>query len=48
MANDNLLDYPAFNEEFKINTNDRNFQSGAVIRHIGRPIDFYSRKLTGS
>ena len=43
---DTLLTYSYFNEEFKIHTNDSNFQLGAVISQKGKPIDFYSRKLT--
>ena len=46
VARDNLLTYPDSNEEFKIHTNDRDLQLGAVIRQKGKPIDFYSRKLT--
>ena len=41
-----LLTYPDFNETFKICTNDSAFQLGVVISQKGKPIDFYSRKLT--
>ena len=32
MASNTLLTYPDFNEEFKIHTNDCDFQLGVVIR----------------
>ena len=41
-----LLDYPYFNEEFKIHTNDSYFQLGAVINRNGKLITFYGRKQT--
>ena len=46
MARDNLLTYPYFNETFKIHTNASAFQLGAVISQKGKPITFYSIKLT--
>ena len=46
MDRNNLLIYLYFIEEFKINTNARNFQLGAVIIQKGKPIAFNSRKLT--
>ena len=46
MARDTLLTYPGFNETFKIHTNASAFQLGAVLIQKGKPIDFYSRKLT--
>ena len=41
-----LLDYPYFNEEFKIHTNASDFQLGAIINQNGKLITFYSIKLT--
>ena len=41
-----LLNYPDFNETFKIHTDDSAFQLGVVISQKVKPIDFYSRKLT--
>ena len=41
-----FLAYSDFNEEFKIHTDARNFQLGAVISHKYKLIAFYSRKLT--
>ena len=46
MARDTLLTYPDFNETFKIHTDASAFQLGAVIIQKGKPIAFYSRKLT--
>ena len=48
VARDTLLTYPDFNETFKIYTNSSVFRLGAVISHKGRPIAFYSIKLTDS
>ena len=48
VARDTLLTYPDFNEKFKIHTNASLFQLGAFISHKGKPIAFYSRKLTDS
>ena len=45
---DTSLTYPDFYETFKIHTNARKFQLGAIISHKGKPIDFQSRKLTDS
>ena len=39
---DTLLNYPGFKEEFKIHTNDSNFQLGAFISQTGKPVAFYS------
>ena len=46
VASDNLLTYPDFNEKIKIHTDASAFQLGAVIIQKGKPIAFYSRKLT--
>ena len=42
----NLLTYPNFNVTFKIHTNDSALQLGAAISQKGKPIAFYSGKLT--
>ena len=42
----NLLTYPDFNESFIIHTNASVFRLGALIIQKGRPITFYSIKLT--
>ena len=41
-----LLAYPNFNELFEIHTDASAYQLGSVISQKGRPIAFYSRKLT--
>ena len=41
-----LLAYPDFNELFEIHTDGSDYQLGAVISQKGRPIAFYSRKLS--
>ena len=46
VAHDNLSTYLDFNKTFKIYTNDRAFQLGAVIIQKVKPIYFYSRKMT--
>ena len=45
-ACDTLLTYPDFNEEFKIITDTRDFQLGAVTGQKFKPVAFHSRKLT--
>ena len=47
VSQDILLAYPDFNECFDIHRDARDYQLGAVIIQNGRPIYFYSRKLTG-
>ena len=46
VACDTLFTYTDFNEEFKIHTDDRYFQLGAVISQKVKPIAFNGRKLT--
>ena len=46
MARDILLTYSGFNEHFKIRTNASAFKLGAVISQKGKPIAFYTRKIT--
>ena len=48
VSRNTLLTDPDFNETFKINTNASALQLGAVIRQKGKPIAFYSRKLTAA
>ena len=43
---DSLLTYPDFNETFKIHTGAILFQLVAGVSQKGKPIAFYSRKLT--
>ena len=48
LDSNNLLTYPDFNETFKIHTDARAFQLGAVIIQKVKPITFYCRKLTNT
>ena len=42
-----LLIYPDFNKRFDIHTGASQYLLGAVIGQDGKPIAFYSRKITG-
>ena len=46
ISRDVLLSYPKFDELFKIHTDASKYQLGACISQGGRPIAFYSRKLS--
>ena len=46
MADNILLACPDFNKQLKIHTNTSKFQLVSVISQDGKPIAFYSRKLT--
>ena len=46
VEHDTLLIYPDFNETFKMHTDASAFQLGVVVIQKGKPIAFYSRKLT--
>ena len=46
VARNTLSTNPDFNETFKSHTDASAFQLGAVIIQKGKPIAFYSRKLT--
>src|SRR5210317_1214655 len=46
VARETMLSYPDFNKEFHIHTDASAIQLGAVISQDGKPIAFYSRKLT--
>ena len=46
IAKETLLAYPDFNKKFTIHTDASDFQLGAVIMQEGKPLAFYSRKLT--
>ena len=46
ISKDVLLAYPNFNLPFDVHTDASDTQLGAVVSQEGRPIAFYSRKLT--
>jgi len=46
MRKEVLLAYPNFTKEFHIHTDASKTQLGAVISQEGKPIAFYSRKLS--
>lgn len=46
ISDDVLLAFPDFNATFDIHTDSSDYQLGAVISQHGKPIAFYSRKLT--
>ena len=48
VAQETLLAYPNFNKKFTIHTDASDFQLGAVITQDGKPLAFYSRKLTSA
>ena len=48
IAQETLLAYPNFNKKFTIHTDASDFQLGAVILQDGKPLAFYSRKLTSA
>ena len=47
VTHDTLLIYPYFNKRFDIHMDAIELQLGAGISQYGKPIAFYSRKLTG-
>jgi hypothetical protein len=46
MAKETLVTFPNFTKEFEIHTDASKLQSGACISQGGKPVAFYSRKLT--
>ena len=48
LARNTLLTYMDYNETFKTHTDASAFQLGEFISQKGKPIAFYSRKLTDS
>ena len=48
VAQDTILAYPDFNKKFTIHTDTSDFQLGAVILQEGKPLAFYSYKITSA
>jgi hypothetical protein len=48
MAADALAAYPDHNKQFKVYTDASDFQLGTCIIQEGRPVAYFSRKLTKS
>ena len=48
ITKETLLAYPNFNKKFTIHTDASDFQLGAVIMQEGKPLAFFSRKLTSA
>jgi hypothetical protein len=48
VSEETLLAFPNFEKEFHVYTDASNKQLGAVIIHAGKPLDFYSRKLSSA
>ena len=46
VAKDAMLAYPHHYKPFTIETDTHDYQLGAVIKQDGRPVSYYSRKLT--
>ena len=46
MAMDTMLAYPDHNKPYHIETDASDYQLGAVIKQDGRPVAYYTRKLT--
>ena len=46
LSKETLLRYPDFSKEFEIHTDASKSQIGAVISQDGKPIAFYSRRLS--
>ena len=47
MSKETLLSFPDFNKEFHVYTDASKTQLGAVIMQEGKPLAFYSRKMSG-
>ena len=45
-AENTMLHYPGFNEEFKIHTDNSDYQMGSIISQNGRPVAYWSKKLS--
>ena len=48
MAEETILNYPKFDKTFEIHTDASDRQLGSVIAQDGKPLAFYSRKLSSA
>ena len=48
ISKETLLSYPDWNKKFTIHTDSSDYQLGAVISQNGKPIAFFSRRLTAA
>ena len=48
MAKETILNYPKFGQPFEIHTDASDRQLGSVIAQDGKPLAFYSRKLSSA
>ena len=48
MTKETILNYPDFNKVFDIHTDTSDRQLGTVISQEGKPLAFYSRKLSSA
>ena len=46
VAEDAMLHYPDFNQAFEIHTDSSDYQMGVIISQKGRPVAFWSKKLS--
>ena len=46
VAEDAMLHYPDFNKPFELHTDSSNYQMGTIISQNGRPVAYWSKKLS--
>ena len=48
VAEDAMLHYPDFNQPFELHTDSSDYQMGAIISQNGRPVAYWSKKLSST
>ena len=48
VAEDAMLHYPDFNKPFELHTDSSDYQMGAIISQNGRPVAYWSKKLSST